>query len=194
MWHYHTNNKKQLVQKCITTHRYTHTHTHTQTHAGPCVVMLMVITAMRTDEQDLGRHAPKERICCPPSSHLPVFSHLASSLLSLPPSFFPSPCWADISVPRDPLTSSSSSSSSSSPSLFSSSGHQTWAPAHNATHFPPAKTQTKPPSFICPQTKSPPPLFSFAFFFFFFPALSVLSSFSLTISCGGLRTHQLSWV
>ena len=32
MWHYHTNNKKQLVQKCITTHRYTHTHTHTHTH------------------------------------------------------------------------------------------------------------------------------------------------------------------
>lgn len=28
----------------------------------------------------------------------------------------------------------------------------------------------------------------------FFSALSVLSSFSLTISCDGLRTHQLSWV
>lgn len=47
------------------------------------------LQTMSTDEQNLGGHALKEKICHPPSSHLPIFFFAPSSLftyfLSSPP-------------------------------------------------------------------------------------------------------------
>lgn len=141
---------------------------------------------MRTDEQDLGRHALKERISCPPPSHLPAFFTLGffysfpSFLRALFPFFFH--LAEHIFHCRRTLTPPSSLT-------LPSTTHQTRAPAPNATLLPPAKhKQNLLPSCALKTKSSSRPFF----FFFFSPVLSVLSSFSLTISCGGLRTHQLS--
>lgn len=101
-------------------------------------------------------------------------------LLSLfsPLSIFLSPCWAHIPVPQDPQNPPPS------PTLHST--HQMWAPAYDATVLPPTKhKQNLLPSSVPEQRALP---------LSFLSALSVLSSFSLTISCDGLRTHQLLWV
>lgn len=143
--------------------------------------------AMKTDEQDAGWHALEEMICCHPSSHLPTFFTLGffHSFPSLPLTYFFSPCWAHISLLQDFLEPCL-------PHAFIwSSNMGTSSRCHPVCHLQKNKnTKQKPASFICPQTKSPSitslPSLSLA--------LSLLSSFSLTISCGGLRTHQLSQV
>lgn len=156
------------------------THTHTQ-----CMVMLMAVTGQGADEEDLRRQALEGRICCPPSSHLPVFSHVSSSSLFLslsgPPSTFPFFLLSRYFSAAGPTPLS--------PSLF--------PPSRAIKH---GRKLTMPPSSHLQNTNKPsllhlssnkehafsPPALP--------PSLSVLSSFSLTISCGGLRTHQLSWV
>lgn len=95
-------------------------------------------------------------------------------LLSLfsPLSIFLSPCWAHISVPQDPQN-----------------------PLHPPPFIPPIKCGhqlTMPP--CCHLQNTNKTSFLHLSPLSFLSALSVLSSFSLTISCDGLRTHQLSWV
>lgn len=144
---YTTNklSKKQInLQMC--------NYVQAQTHTSPVLSSWWWSQAMRTDEQDLGRHALKERICCPPSSHLHLLLHLAS--FTLQPSFHFS------------FTLLSTYFSAAGPSKSPSTPHPSFHPSNVGTSLwchrvATYKTQTKPPSFICPRTKSPPSLFSF---------------------------------
>lgn len=82
--HLHTNTHAEVSWKYVKMCKHTHT--------TAVLSLWWWLQAMQADEQDRGWHAPKEQICCPPSSHLPVFFtlgffYLFPFLLLLLPSF-----------------------------------------------------------------------------------------------------------
>lgn len=163
-------------------YKYVWTYSH-----SPCVVRVMVVTSL----EDWWARC---WLTCPGRNDLlssfitpTCFFHTwILSLFSVPPSYI-----FFFTLLSTYFTAAGPFGAMSPPPFIRSSNMDTSSQCHPVGHLQINKnTKQKPASFICPQTKSLtiPSLPSLSL------ALSLLSSFSLTISCGGLRTHQLSWV